>query len=93
MFQIIPSENEQARLLAKQNGIQEGRRHLRLVFPLMLQEQATREADELSQIQIRTFVDFHFQYAFKNKPVVLIGRQFHSVARFSEKKNFKNDFF
>ena len=87
MFQIIPSENEQARLLAKQNGIQEDRRHLRLVFPLMLQEQGTREADELSQTQIRTFVDFHFQYAFKNKPVVLIGRQFHSVARFSEKKN------
>ena len=36
----------------------------------MLQEQATREADELSQIEIRTFVDFHFQYAFKNTPVV-----------------------
>ena len=36
----------------------------------MLQEQATREADELSQIEIRTFVDFHFQYAFKNESVV-----------------------
>jgi len=36
----------------------------------MLQEKATREADELSQIQIRAFVDFYFQYAFKNKPVV-----------------------
>ena len=55
----------------KKNGIQEGRVHLRLVFPLTLQEWATREADELSQIQIRTFVDFHFQFAFKNKPVVL----------------------
>ena len=36
----------------------------------MLQEYATREADELSQIQIRTFVDFYFQYAFKNEWVV-----------------------
>ena len=37
----------------------------------MLQEYATRKADELSQIQIRTFVDLHFQCALKNKPVVL----------------------
>ena len=36
----------------------------------MLQEQETREADELSQIHIRTFADLHFQYAFKNKPVI-----------------------
>ena len=55
----------------KKSGIQGGRRHLRLVFSLMLQEYATREADELSQIQLCTFVNFCFPYAFKNESVVL----------------------
>ena len=34
------------------------------------------------------FVDFHFQFAFKNKPVVLRLKSFHSIARFFRRKNF-----
>ena len=38
----------------------------------MLQELATREADELSKTKkLSTFVDFYFQYAFKNESVVI----------------------
>ena len=38
----------------------------------MLQELATREADELSKTKkLCTFVDFYFQYAFKNESVVI----------------------
>ena len=53
----------------------------------MLQELATREADELSKTKkLCTFVDFYIQYAFKNESVVIRYKSFRFIAKFIAKK-------
>ena len=55
----------------------------------MLQEKATRVADKLSQIQIRAFVDFYFQYAFKKNQLSFAEKKLSLCS----KNNFLERFF
>ena len=60
----------------------------------MLQEKATREADELSQIQIRAFVDFYFQYALKKNQLSFAEKKLSLCRKVFRKRTiFWNDFF